>query len=330
MFFKKNIIPENTEDSQINHAKSDPIQGDNIINIADTRPIYIVGSGGLNCFLAGCFMEAGERVIIVDSPKNTDILTNSIYIKEDYLLSRQKYKFEASFWMKEEPKLVIIAAKSNHIKSLIVALSPQKIKNAPIINLSVLADDSYLRGYLGDSIIQAYCHGYITSDAHQISILGQAPRIELTGTIDPDNFKIVSHLFNQAQITYSINLNEKQSFWEFFAPYAIASLSACAYNQNFSILIKNKEKRENIKACLQELLALLNCSGLSLNQDTLLEQLFNTPSGFVFPLQQDIKQGRPGELDTFYNILLNESHQHKCKLPLLNTMIKNIYNIILA
>ena len=80
---------------------------------SDTRPVYVIGDNALTCYLAAKLTDAGHDVIVIAGKENNlSFSTNGISLKEDSSLKLSRYKFNTSFWIKEEPKLVIIAALS--------------------------------------------------------------------------------------------------------------------------------------------------------------------------------------------------------------------------
>lgn len=95
---------------------------------SDTRPVYVIGDNALTCYLAAKLTDAGHDVIVIAGKENNlSFSTNGISLKEDSSLKLSRYKFNTSFWIKEEPKLVIIAADAGHVNASLAAVAKDKI-----------------------------------------------------------------------------------------------------------------------------------------------------------------------------------------------------------
>lgn len=327
MFFKKekNALPE----SALPPAPLEENSTAPILYKFDQRPIYILGLTGLGYFLAARFLDAGERVILL-SPHGAPTENNGIYIKEELSLRRQKYNFEYTSVIPEEAKMLIIATSAYQLKSSLMSLAPGKLKNTPVLNFTYSVDDAYLRGYLNTGIINAYCSSLITADSHQVTILGENPQLEISGNIDGEDLSLINYLFGKTRLDLNINLNEEESFWKHFAPYAIASLFAASCNQNVYNITKNKEKRELLEQLCTELDTLLKAANIPFDREACLQKISDTPNGYSYPLQKDVKNFQIGEFEIMMRLINKLSERQKIKLPSFKLLFQNISKIILA
>ena len=127
MFFRKDVFNPKLEELE-NDSLS--VEETNIPLQTDKRPIYVIGNNALTCYLAAKLTDAGHRIIVIsDKENNISLSTNGISLKEDSSLKLSRYKFDTSFWLKEEPKLVILSAAAGQINPFLTTLSKEKISN---------------------------------------------------------------------------------------------------------------------------------------------------------------------------------------------------------
>ena len=291
----------------------------------DTRPIYIIGNTAVALFLAARLQDCGQKVILVSTPANNqDLSTNGILLKEDYSLKKNRYRFTTSFWLKESPKLVILCEPASTAKSAATLISPHKLESAPVLCFSMLKDNSWLRAFLGNNIIEAYFEGWTTAAPQQVAVLGRAPAIVLSqGTYNnATDLTKVQNILSRAGLSVKTEEDYATCFWRFFAVYAVGSLLAAALEQNIFDITKNKLNRERAKTLLAEICTLAATEKVSLDADSLLKTLYNIPNNYIFPLQQ-AKQS--GELVHIGGIITETAHRGNCKIPELNRLLKQLY-----
>lgn len=120
---------------------------------SDTRPVYVIGDNALTCYLAAKLTDAGHDVIVIAGKENNlSFSTNGISLKEDSSLKLSRYKFNTSFWIKEEPKLVIIAADAGHVNASLAAVAKDKIGAAPVLCFTPLKDVNYIEAMVGGNL----------------------------------------------------------------------------------------------------------------------------------------------------------------------------------
>ena len=295
----------------------------------DPRPVYIVGANALAVFLAARLQEAGCRTIIISDPKtNTDLSTNGVTVKEDYSLKKIRYRFETSFWLKYEPRLIILAETAPRIKSAATVISPHKLGTAPILCFSLLKDSSWLRAIFGNNIINGYFEGWTTSSEQQVAVLGRAPSLLLScGEYNTlPEVEALQKFLNRASLNCRIAEDDNTAFWNHFAVYATGSLLTAVHGQNIFDLLKNRTLREKIRPLLEETVALAAAEKVTLNADNLLKILYNIPNNYIFPLQESFRSGSHGELPYFGAVISDAARFSGCRVPGLNELLKQLYN----
>lgn len=323
MFFSKNNPASETD------SKTAPI----VTPPTDLRPVYIIGSDPLACFLGARLISVGYNVILLAGQSaNIDLNTNNITIKEDHSLEKNKYKFNTSFWIKEEPQLVIITTPREKMKSAVTAISPHKINHTPVVCFTPLEDDGYIRAFLGAPLVKAYFHGWLTSKDKQISLLGRSP--EITVASDPDIPDItlteVVKLFNHARIPATLAANSSAAFWDYFSVNSAGALLTAYFDDALFNILKNKENRTIVNDACAEIASAATAENAPLNAETIIKKLHNIPSGYEFSLRSQINNHHPGNLDSLCTILNTPLRRHNLKAARLTAIMKKLYNLALA
>lgn len=321
MFFSKpkNTAPENGEAGTETSAP------------ADKRPVYIIGENALACYLASKFQLAGERTIIVaGKAANTSLATNGITFRENRSLYKSNLKFSTSFWINEEPKLIVIASHTNKINADIAKISTRKIYDTPIICYTALYDFSILPAFLGNNIFRGTFEGSLNFDNQQLNVLGKVPETRLAIEEDNEYLPLIKQTYAATGIPLQTEVDGKKLFWSQFSGDAAISLFSAAFNKTPFEIAKNKELREQIRPLINEICAIAGFEEQTISPDEILKKIYNLPSGFIPPLQLEIGHGRPGEIDSLSSVLLDIARQNQYATPEINKILTKLYNIILA
>lgn len=154
MFFRKDIF--NTKPAAL-EPEAETAEDEVRNPPSDTRPVYVIGDNALTCYLAAKLTDAGHDVIVIAGKENNlSFSTNGISLKEDSSLKLSRYKFNTSFWIKEEPKLVIIAADAGHVNASLAAVAKDKIGAAPVLCFTPLKDVNYIEAMVGGNLFRAF------------------------------------------------------------------------------------------------------------------------------------------------------------------------------
>ena len=291
------------------------------------KPIYILGNNALSVYLYSKFVDAGEKVIIITN-RRKNLIMDTMTIKEDFSLSKIKLKIQTSFWIKDEPKLLIITSANNEINADITTLSPSKLTNTPIVSFTFLNDCNHIEGYLKKPLIPAFFDGYLTLDSDKVSNLGRTPNVDILTDGKDDSFII--ECFEKAQIKITPQTDRNKLFWSNFAPFAVGSLITSLFNKTMSNILKEKENRDLLSNCCNEICQIAKSQAVSINGDEIIKKLHNVPSNYSFDLQTNLSSSKFGELEFISNTILTISRNKEIKAPHLNHMIGKIFNITLT
>lgn len=330
MFFRKDVFnpkPEELENDSLSAEETNiPLQ-------TDKRPIYVIGNNALTCYLAAKLTDAGHRVIVIsDKENNISLSTNGISLKEDSSLKLSRYKFDTSFWLKEEPKLVILSAAAGQINPFLTTLSKEKIGTAPILCFTPLKDINYLEAIVGGNLFRAFFDGYLQQNEQQVFLFGRAPQIKICKNINWEKENPFPELLKNCEINITYSAETTLCYWEYFIPYAIGSLLAALYNKNLFDITKDKLLRDKIPLLVAEAAEITSAEGIQLNTEEIIKKLYAAPMSYRFPLQDEVNISSYGEANFISSVLMTSARSAKIRFmdSHLNKMLKQIYNLILV
>ena len=330
MFFRKDIFNAKPAalESETQTAKDEATNP-----ISDTRPIYVIGDNALTCYLAAKLTDAGHKIIVIAGKENNlSLSTNGISLKEDSSLKLSRYKFNTSFWIKDEPKLVIIAADAGHINASLAAVTKNKIGTAPILCFTPLKDINYIEAMVGGNLFRAFFDGYLQQDGQQVFLYGRTPLIKICKNISWEKENPFSDILADTGLNIEYKTDTSRCYWEFFAPYAVGSLLTALNNKNLFDLTKDKQLRDQIPLLIAETAAIAAGEGLKLDCEPLVKKLYAAPMNYRFPLQDEINSGGYGEANLISSVLMNSARSAKIRFmdSRLNKILKQLYNLILV
>lgn len=292
-------------------------------------PVYIIGVSPLAIFLGATLQNAGENIVIISNANNCKKLKDEgIILKEEYNLQKKLYQFNTSSSIKDEPKLIILAADPYNLKSHLTFLRGKTYPDAPLLCFNQIEHIEIIRPLLGRNFTQAYVNGYLQSDGETITVYGRPPHFTVSQPRPENETNIIYEIFSASGCKVTFNENNIQNYWEHFAPSALGFL-ASSVKAPLSEALKNKDKKEEIIAVATELSTLTSYCKAKLSTDEIMHQLLETPHNYCYKAGFLSKASETATLDIIYSALSNPARIYKCKLPKLNLLMKNNYNTIL-
>lgn len=289
-------------------------------------PVYILGDTALAYFLALKLTAAGTRVIVMAGPKeNASLATNGITLKEDYQLQKLHYRLETALWLKEDPRMLIIAAESSRVKAMLTGISKNKIKTCPVISFTRLKNKNFISDILGIQVISAYFDGWLHYQNQLVTAYGRSPSITLCCESLTETVQEFENLLTDTKISLQSGKTSSQVFWDYFCVYAPCSLLTAASGKTIFEVTKNKQLREQLTALLKEIVKLLPEQIPLYEPEELLKRIYNIPSNYVFPLSAQVRLRQTGDIDFISSVIQENAFHNKCLLPLTNQLLKNIY-----
>ncbi|MFV0625767.1 MAG: 2-dehydropantoate 2-reductase N-terminal domain-containing protein [Alphaproteobacteria bacterium] len=312
-------------------VQTQKVEDEKISEEEKNRKIYILGDNALACFFAMRFSNSGEKVVLITNKGTASRLSNNgVTIIENHSLQKNHYKFDTTFWLKEAPKMLIITSDAIKLNASLTAISRKKIVNSPVLLFTPIKDTLYIRNILENDIYRSFFDGYLLSQSDQVLLYGRNPSISFTPKSKKKNDKIISSCFEKAGLSVKSESTEEKAFWDFFSVHAICSLVSAAYNKNIFDVIKDKEKREKLIPLINEITQITKHDGVELNSEEVLKKIYNTPLSYPYPLQVEISKGKAGDFNLISSNLSEIANRSKCKIDELNSLLKKIYNIIMA
>lgn len=296
----------------------------------NTNPIYILGTTSLSFYFAAKFLLAGENVILLSNPADNKRIENTTYtLKEDTGIKQNHLKFQTSFLTQTPPKLLIIASGSEEINTDILLVTKQKIQNSPIISFTPLENKTYIEEILGKKIISAWFDGWLNLHENHIELYGTQPEICILTPSDTSQNEQTKRFFSTIGIKSTTAANSEDSFWIRYIIYACGSLLSSSCNKNILQITKNKNLNTILEKMLSEALALHDFKQ-EITLTDIMNKIKTIPSGYTYPLHQNLMLGRRGDFDTITNFLEQKSRQTAALLPTITDAAKQIYNRYLS
>lgn len=294
-------------------------------------PIYIVGDNPLAYYMGAQLQTAGNRVIILLNDPNSlgkDLSTDGISIKEDRFLSQKHHRLDTAILMKEQALMIVITS-FDKINTTLSNISIKQINNAPVLCFSPLKDLNCLQELLGNNLHPAFFDGFLQYQNNTISVFGSSNHI----TICPPSLKDVDdaiiNSFDNTKFELSISDNHNQSFWQYFAPYAIGSIFSAAGNKKLSKLLKDKQNKETIKVLSQEFCNLATADDVIINEESIIKEVYNIPANYTYPLHGAIQANQKTEFDLLTSIIQSTAHKNNILIPQTRELLKKLYTVIL-
>lgn len=295
-----------------------------------TAPIYLAGCSPLAIFLAFRLQKQGRRVILLESPRNLKTFDAAdVVIKEERTLRNHHLRFETAYSIDETPQLLIIAAETKKLRSTLTLLPPGRLKNIPIISLTLPGRHNLLASYLGTPFVQGYFNGWLMYDKHQLSIMGFQTSLQLSLEETDHRTLFIRSLFDGTEIEIETVPDARLNFWRYFIPYAAASLLSAAYERNIFNFTKKETERRLIDECLKELIEIAAINGTTVEYADVLRRIYATPSAYLYPLQLEINRRDPTCLSTLSSLLLGYGGANG-KFPQIRALLKSLSDKILA
>ena len=294
-------------------------------------PIYIIGANPLAYYIGTQLQSIGEKVIILLEHQHSEssLNTDGISIKEDRNLTQKRHRLETSFLMKYPARMVIITAYANNINTALSSVSTKQIDGAPVICFTPLKDINYLQGLLGENLHPAYFNGYLFNSNQAISVFGRSSKIILCPPVGKIIDRDAVSIFKSTSFELDISESSAESFWKYFAPYALCSIFSAAENKKVSELLKDKELKEYFKPLAEEMSSLAASDNVFVNEKVIMRGVYNTPANYIFPLHQAMLNGEKTEFNLLSSVINSAAHKMKLRIPHINSLLKKLYNIIL-
>ena len=288
--------------------------------------IYILGSNALAFFLGARFINAGEKVIFLNSDKDKNQNSSELLVKDERFINRYRYTPEFSVNIRHKVKMLVITEEASTLKAQISGILTSKINNIPILIFTRLEDDRFIAEYLHHSLIRGYFNGCLQADKNTVSLIGTSNRFTLVVPKNDIYFSTLKDIFTRSEIETEYVSDEKGAFWSHLASFGSAALLSAANGKNIYLLTKDENSRKTMDALIAEMQKLASSDKVNLEYTDILKTIYNMPSAYVTDLQQAITEKNFKEIDLFSNLLNNRAQTHHIQIPTIKHLLGLLYN----
>jgi len=252
--------------------------------------------------------------------------TIEISIKDDRRLTQQHCSLDAALSMQKNAELVIITSFPNQFNTAVAALSPLKIKDAPVICFTPFKDMSYLLPIISNNLYSAFFNGYIISRKNSISLEGRTPDISIYSHNQQEPDPKVLEIFASASIRVTKGEDRLFDFWQYIIPYALCSIWSAAENNKISTLLKDKNNAQILHSLVDEFCAMAAVDGITPNKNSIMKKIYNIPANYVYPLHQSIINNGKNDFNFLTSLITKTSLSQEINIPQTYKLLKKLYN----
>jgi len=292
-------------------------------------PIYIIGDTALAYTLAAKLTLAEEKVFLI-AGKDNILFSSSVLLREDNLLQKKRVQIQTKTTMNENAKMVILAIHPDTQKSLMTYFSPGKASDCPIISFCHTSSPENFNLLSRTNPVPAYFDGY-TSFISDNTLVVHNTRAEIMLSTNEQNphFDTIHNVLSKTYFKINFSSNDIQNFWKHFVPYVACSLFSCKYGNNLKETTKNPELRQFLTLLIDEILSVAPFES-QLKKEQIITGSYSAPKNYTYPLIDDIKKSRGGELMFIQNILLQQPASKTSPIPTITGIINKTIKQILS
>ena len=249
---------------------------------AEPQNIHILGTSALGLSLAAELQKIGHRITFICRPQNADEYSATDFIfKDNRKLQTNRQTFNFMFEQTTSPQILFIASEPQFLRSDLLLLSPDKLTNSLITNLTPCEPLALADELLNHQTIPAYFYGWLTKNKNHVSLLGR--RNNLTFSLDElsSTAVLLHQVFAGTFFETSATDNNAFNLWRWLAPKALALLLSLAEDVGVFSFIKKNDNRKLIDQYVSELTALAAADGANLNSADILADIYAVPDGYI-------------------------------------------------
>ncbi len=293
---------------------------------AAPQEIAILGSSALGLFLATELQKADHRVRLICRPHEIDeINATEFIIKNNQHLTGRRYNIDCVFELTATPQILFIASEPEDLRGDLLLLSPARLTETQIIDLSVCTPTGLISEILHRPVISGYFNGWLKKDKNHISLLSNHPSLTLTLNPTTPAAAQADDIFAGTMIELRRNEEDAQNLWNWLAPRAAAILLGTALGKKGQTLSKSAEGRKMLDSCLDELAILAAADNAGLERGAVLTAFYNIPEEFPrpFPAQTAAALLR---LERLNALLFRTKRADSRRFPVISGLLEQIRN----
>lgn len=284
------------------------------------NPIYIIGNTATAYTLAARLILAGENVLVMpgrDAPR----FSSPFLLREDNMLQKNRITLPTTLLMHQPAKMVIFDIKPDDFNAFMTYFSPAKAEGCPLVSFCHIHNTALMTQLLHRPPIPATFTGWISLQSNNtLTLLGRKNELTVGLNERSVHFETLRDTLAKTYFTVNFSDNEKQNFWSFFIPFATCSLFSLAYGKNIRDITKFPELRLSLNTILDEIIAAAPAD-ISIDKEQILSGIYSTPGNYVYPIVEDIKKHRCGELLFIAETLENLDRRRFAAMPTIQGII---------
>ena len=292
-------------------------------------PIYIIGDTPLAFALAAKLRAEEQNACMIGTP-NPERFATPFTICNDVSSQKQSITIPCYPFMRDEPKLVIIDVKPEHLHAYLTHFSYAKTTNCPVISFCHTPKISSIADILQRPILPAYFDGYASLRGdNTIAIFGNTGTLTLTINESHIHYQTLQNLLAKTYFKLNFNPYEQQNFWDFFTTYAACSLFSIKHGSNIREVAKFPELRQTLNTIIEEIISAAP-QEVNLNREQIISGIYSTPKDYTYPALTEFKNKHGGELMFIADTLRAQAQIKALKLPACENIINTALHRILS
>ncbi|MBE6452421.1 MAG: hypothetical protein E7012_02895 [Alphaproteobacteria bacterium] len=296
-----------------------------------SQRIAILGASALSLYMASILKTLGHQVEVICPPKEAEELNaTDIIIKNTRKIQNLRQNLNFSHEITFSPDVFIIASDFSVLRRDLLLLSPSKLKESLIINLTPSFPQTLISDILKLPIINAFYFGWLSQHKNTITSLNKTPKISFSSppkeTAELDTIK---NTFASSFLNIDFPTNEGDTYWNWLASNALVYFFETISEKNISSQIKNSTFKQDTDNFLKEISSLAAMVNASINKNNFLTSIYAIDELIYFSPKQD-RNTRLILQDRFVSLLFSGTNSDSGRYPFLHNLIKQINNKLIV
>jgi 2-dehydropantoate 2-reductase len=294
--------------------------------------ITILGSGAIGGTIACILAQSGCRVNCISSSLEMKQFSSLGIFLESPIYDEISFIPETTPWIKEKPKALIVATRSNQLDVAITAININKVAGVPIINLSGgYKEFEKLRDSFGNSVSvgKASFFSY-RNEINRIKHSGGRIKLRIANKFYAERQKLeeIAPIFRNAGIEIETSDYETDNLWENFIPYAAASIFCAACGEKLSQILRSSTYSNELFNLVEEMVKIARSEGFKGTIEASVNAVKSIPERFILPFVIDFERGQTGEIKSLALDIIKLAAKNNVPCPKLKINTTNIIKTI--
>lgn len=289
----------------------------------------ILGAGAVGGYFGGRLVEKGESVtFLVREGRKSQLDKTGLVIKSKHGNFQSPIHTIVSGEEVEAYDLIILSVKAYHLENALASVTPYVGENTAILPL--LNGRSHVeklqKTFGKDKVLGGLCFVESTLNAEG-EIIQESPRHdivfgELDGSVST-RVEQINKLFSGANFAAISSPTIGKDMWNKYIFITALSGMTCLMESSVGPILEKKEGKEVYKLLIEELCAVANATGATLDDDVA-EKTMRTTTALSYEMKasmyKDMEKGLPIEADHLQGNFIKLAKQYGVAIPILKTV----------